>query len=304
MSLLTAGKILMAATLALSGPVSSSGPQIEDSSGDIDQRATELNKYERSQVSVDTLKRAENLKRKYEELFPLRDVESYKRLSKEEQAALFFSASKVAIYTMSENDARSALEFYRVLGAKDALTPNITERMYKILVNAHMFPEAQLISRQAGVFLPYSPLAMRITASGEHVAKPRLLKLQKNRAYYLQDVDLAGLKLVVVGSYACGASREAAGELMKDPYIRGLFESEALWVSPPGELYDWENIGRFNGVQPPHFQLGIAFGYQGWPFDVWNTPTFYVLKDGQISRTLRGWGEGQLQNLQAALRSN
>lgn len=302
-SFFAARKIFLAATLVISGPVSSSEVKRGDPAGDIDRGATELSRYERSQVSVDTSRRAENIKRKYEELFPVRSVEFYERLGKKEQATLFFSASKVAIYTMSESDARSALELYRVLGANHSLTPTVTERMYKILVNAHLFAEAQIVAGEAGAFLPYHPLDVRIDASAEGVKTPRILSLQKSKPHRLQGVDLAGLRLVVVGSYACSASRRAAEELMKDPYIGALFESEALWISPPGELYDWENIVKFNEGQPRHFRFGVAYGYQGWPFDVWNTPTFYVLKNGQVKQLLRGWGEGQLQNLQAALSS-
>lgn len=118
------------------------------------------------------------------------------------------------------------------------------------------------------------------------------------------DASLPETGLVIVFGEGCGFSQRALAALETQPELADLLRNRTLWMRPAtGNLHPeaWAAWNRNQSLAP----LVEAYAESEWPWiDYWGTPTFYVLRDGQLHAKITGWpGDEQLDELTRAVRS-
>ncbi|MFL9582084.1 hypothetical protein [Stenotrophomonas sp. AB1(2024)] len=70
-----------------------------------------------------------------------------------------------------------------------------------------------------------------------------------------------------------------------DPELRAL---PVLWVVPPERDLNFDLVGSWNSEHPT-VPVRLVDRTSQWNFEHWSTPSFYVLKDGEVIGHRTGW---------------
>ena len=104
---------------------------------------------------------------------------------------------------------------------------------------------------------------------------------------------MTALNIIVIAHPTCGFTRAVADAVRADPeLLRMLSSSRTLWLSPqdgtldPGIFTDWSE-------RHPALPIHIAARQSDFPdLGYWGTPTFYILRDGNVVARVVGWPRG------------
>ncbi|MCB1590344.1 MAG: hypothetical protein KDI56_15645 [Xanthomonadales bacterium] len=205
----------------------------------------------------------------------------------------FRSLQMVNFYAQSEaslNMLRGALSDLEALGVADEQHRAF---FYQALVGQRRFEEARAFKRQypmpevedipdiAKVDFDH-PVAYGIDESGS-----QLVPLS---------MDLSEIRLVAVVHPACAFSRRAMTAIASaQPEVAA---GRAVYLMPVDHRLYLSELTEWNTAHAS-MQIVLANSRDDWPFiDRWGTPTFYVLKDGQVQERLTGWpDDSQLDEL-------
>ena len=205
----------------------------------------------------------------------------------------FRSLELVNAYAQSEASLsmlRGALSELEALGVADEQHRTF---FFQALVGHRRFEEARAFKLQhptlevedipdiAEVDFDH-PVAYRIDESGS-----QLVPLS---------MDLSEIRLVAVVHPACAFSRRAMTAIASAQPV--VAAGRAVYLMPVDHRLYLSELTEWNTAHAS-MQIVLANSRDDWPFiDRWGTPTFFVLKDGQVQQRLTGWPEdSQLDEL-------
>jgi hypothetical protein len=101
-------------------------------------------------------------------------------------------------------------------------------------------------------------------------------------------VDLQQIELVIVGS--CHIAKQAARELTDSIEAQHLLSRrKILWIEPASRHLDTGSVQRWNETFP-NYPMSVATRNSEWiGMDMTASPAFYLLKNGRVVATHRGW---------------
>lgn len=102
--------------------------------------------------------------------------------------------------------------------------------------------------------------------------------------------DMASLDIVVIAHPACGFTRAVADAARADPQLLQMLSgARSLWLSPQDGTLDARIFTNWSRHYPD-LPIRLAAHQSAFPgFDYWGTPTFYVLRDGEVVARVVGW---------------
>jgi hypothetical protein len=223
--------------------------------------------------------------------------ESYEKsdnISTECRQLQFRSLSAVDWFVRSEASLtmlRSALSTIEALGV--ANEQNRVD-FFKALVGHRRFDEARAFKLKHPTLeverIPeiaetdiHMPAAFRIAdASGDRLV-PVSFELDK-------------IRLVAVVHPLCSFSKRALTAIASAQ--PGMASSRAVYLAPVDQMLFLSELIEWNGANDS-VEILLANSREDWPFiDRWATPSFYILRDGQVQATLSGWpDDSQLEKL-------
>ncbi len=153
-----------------------------------------------------------------------------------------------------------------------------------------------VISRDRSALKPSSPWA---PAFGGHPL-PQMPEAVQRFEYWMPSpdgaayssgvADMASLDIVVIAHPACGFTRAVADAARVDPQLLQMPSGvRSLWLSPQDGTLDTRIFTNWS-KRHPDLPIRIAARQSAFPaFDYWGTPTFYVLRDGEVAARVVGW---------------
>jgi hypothetical protein len=107
-----------------------------------------------------------------------------------------------------------------------------------------------------------------------------------------------GVLLIVVSHPLCGFSRRAMKDLASEDKFSSLLQERTLWLTPVGNRIHFNAIQRWN-TENPIAQIVLSHAISDWPMiETWDTPTFYLVQDGELLGSFSGWPkEGNRESL-------
>lgn len=113
-----------------------------------------------------------------------------------------------------------------------------------------------------------------------------------------------GGSIIVIFHPSCHFSVGAFEAIAADPVLAPVFIERARWVAPAYDKLRVNMIREWNESRPGQ-HVDIAYDRAGWGFITrWETPTFYFLSNGSVTRVIQGWPSNhQLETLRDATRS-
>lgn len=224
------------------------------------------------------------------------------RLDTGDLKLLFRATHMTALKSPSPTLTSQLGRIVSTLESRDALQAWQVAYWQQGLLAARQFSEARALRlAHPDVVMPDVPDFTDL-ASGN---APSVLSLSNDAQTVTRtDAALPGSGLVVVFSPGCGFSRRAFAALEKQTSLAELLQTRTVWLHPASGDLDipaWAAWNRNN----PHAPLVEAHAETEWSWiDSWATPTFYVLRNGQVHTKVVGWpGEEQLDVLTHALHS-
>lgn len=162
--------------------------------------------------------------------------------------------------------------------------------LQNLLVSGRRFEEArQLASSHRDAGLPPLPaFSDPLPPSNDRATIWRIDA--DGAAFTRAAVDLTATQIIVTAS--CHLSQDAAEDISVDPLLGPVFARHAQWLTlPPGReqiglARDWNR--RF-----PKAQVAMAYDLREWDMlPDWNTPVFYIVRDGKVIEQAVGWRRG------------
>lgn len=200
----------------------------------------------------------------------------------------FKAAEIAAFYSHDPGIALELRDIYVQLRAHRMADASHAESVLATLVQAREFEIAHAFNNQEKV-VPGESLVRLAYALAPEAARRTVLDV-KGAELTPRGVDVStGLRILAVAHPDCGYSRQAADAIDADDALRELFERHALWITPPTRDLTNEGANKWNDERPGQ-RLQVTYRTSDWPeISDWSTPMFYVLRDGQLVRTLAGW---------------
>ncbi|MGY6630735.1 MAG: hypothetical protein ACXIUL_06975 [Wenzhouxiangella sp.] len=224
-------------------------------------------------------------------------------LSNDELTLLFRSAALVSFELPQAGLAPHIAEVFAAIEARDALeTPHI-QVMYRTWVREGKLERAEAHRRQfPGYELTPLPLMQRPESSDTDYS---IWKIDPDdHALLPYELDYGtGLFILVGAAPNCAFVDRAASDLFANGQTAIFFGSRSAWLATnPESLLQVEAIGRWNEQFAP--KMLIVENPMGWPLLKYrSTPTFYILQDGELIETLRGWEEPTQQRIREIAQS-
>lgn len=159
---------------------------------------------------------------------------------------------------------------------------------YNLLLRGRRFGQAQtlLTHHDAGNTIPavnFIPLANHErNALTAWRSVPGTLEMREYA------VELAPLQVIVISG--CHFSRDAARDIATDLTLAPVFAEHSLWLGlPPGDQ-DIGALVAWNRLHPS-LPLRAISSRAPWHFlpEQWETPTFLVVRDGNVVDQVQGW---------------
>jgi hypothetical protein len=114
--------------------------------------------------------------------------------------------------------------------------------------------------------------------------------------------ELDKIRLVAVVHPLCSFSKRALTAIASAQ--PGMASSRAVYLAPVDQMLFLSELIEWNGANDS-VEILLANSREDWPFiDRWATPSFYILRDGQVTATLIGWpDDSQLEKLNRLIES-
>lgn len=98
-----------------------------------------------------------------------------------------------------------------------------------------------------------------------------------------------GTHVVAVISPGCPFSRQAITDIEQDPRLRELVGDHTLWLGNPRSILHFADYQQWHRDHPGKRMVIAAIRDEGWFLHDWAFPSFFVLRDGLVLGSLRGW---------------
>lgn len=192
---------------------------------------------------------------------------------------------------------RGALSALEVLGLAEA---QHRTNFFRALVGHRRFEEARAYKLQ------------HPTLEVEDIPDIADVALDNPTAYRIADaagdalvplsLDLNDIRLVAVVHPLCGFSNKALTAIAAAQ--PGIAPGHAVYLTPVAERLHLSNLIEWNAAHDS-VEMLLTDTREDWPFiDNWMTPSFYILKDGEVHSTLSGWpDDSQLEQLKGLIDS-
>ena len=235
---------------------------------------------------------------------PLRKDKNLNMVTADDLEILYHTAKSSTFYTHDRAHVREMASFLNELQGRGLASKTDYVQMYEAFVGARMLTEASALARQHPV--PEMEVLPELhEAAGVVPGRPTEWVVNPNeRELLLRNVDLSQPAQVVIVSHPlCHFSQAAMRDIQADPVLGEVFKAHAKWLAPQDNRIDFDVIQKWNRQHPTE-ELALAFRREDWPMiDSWATPTFYFLKNGELTAKVEGWPKaGRRSELLAALR--
>ncbi|MDR2871717.1 MAG: hypothetical protein LBV45_04220 [Xanthomonadaceae bacterium] len=215
---------------------------------------------------------------------------------------LYDIAEHALFVTLDPGYIENARRAFEELQRRNATNSVHLMRFYDMLAMARMFPEAQRFA-QAHPEIEYRPLPGVREENELPVGVPTVLKIDADAPGLVRVAVDDPMKIVAIVHPQCGFALQALGEIERDPLLASVF-ADALWITPPSDLRDFEQVRQWNHDHPAS-QMTMMYRPEEWPeIDQWGmTPAFYFFRDGKLVGVFSAWpDENGHDKLVAALR--
>lgn len=129
-------------------------------------------------------------------------------------------------------------------------------------------------------------------------ASPKLLSIKAHGELQMAAATLKSATIVVVGHPLCHFSQNAIRDIEADGALADALKRYWIWVAPQDGLLASDAFEQWNRSHPSA-PMSIVYRQSEWPMPgIWETPTFYFVKNGSIAAQIHGWPkEGHLREL-------
>jgi len=235
---------------------------------------------------------------------PVRKDKGLDRLDDDDLDTLYRAAQLAVFYTHDQGHVLDMVSFLNGLQERGLASKNHYVQMYEAFIGARMLTEAQALARQHPMpeleVLPELHEAAGVVPGHptEWVVNP------SERELLRRNVDLhQSAQVVIVSHPLCHFSKAAMRDIQADPVLSEVLRAHATWLAPQDNHINFDVVQKWNQGHPGQ-EIALAFRRDDWPMiDSWATPTFYFLKNGEVTAKVEGWPkEGHRSELLAALR--
>jgi hypothetical protein len=238
------------------------------------------------------------LERRFQQEVRQRRLADWTGLPDAGMVTLFDAAYTVAFYSGSPASADHLVALHQELRRRGDASVEQARKVVRSLMVARRFDRAGELADQYQLGLAVPTVARGETSPDA----PGVLRLSQSGTLVHESADLTGMRLLVVGSPACGFFRRAVAELPADPALAAWVESHALVLLPALEPPDPDRLAEWND-QYPEWQLQVPYAADQWPWiRRWSTPAFYLRVDGVLKDHFIGWPDpDRLSRLRAMI---
>lgn len=258
----------------------------------LEQRYTDFYRILRKQGELDTEAFATHLSERFDAIADAYTTESLRAMDQRHRAMLWNAASTAAMLLGQPQYVEAMEAVLAEIARHDAGKMSVGKllRLRDALLAAQRFDDAlNLSERYPDAGLP--PLPDIIDPFSGNDAPDRtiwVLSADDDRLTR-HAIVLEGTRLLVVSSYNCGFSRNAAEDIAADPVLGPVFSEHATWLMQPPGRETIEAAAEWNR-RFPQAPSRLIYRFDEWPMSPsWSTPTFHVIHDGRIVDTVTGW---------------
>lgn len=251
---------------------------------------------------IDTPVKMAALEQRIAPLLASVDQTGIERLSDDDVRGINEAAAIVSFYTNDARSTKAMRRAYDELARRKLATVKDRRDMLAYYVAARMMADAQAFVRlPENADLPSPPHEEAVRDGG---AEPSVWRVEDGGANVARDsVALAaGVHVVIVGSPWCGFSRKAVAAIEADPELAERVRTRATWIIPQGVMPGFGEIAAWNREHPAA-RMALVYERGAWTrIPTWQTPGFYLFRDGALVASLLGWPEdAQRERLRALL---
>jgi hypothetical protein len=253
---------------------------------------------------VETRAKVAALEQRFAPLLAYVDHAGIRRLSDDEVRDFDEAAAIVSFYANDVRSTKAMRRAYDELARRNLLTPKDRRDMLAYYLAARMLADARAFIHLPGnADLPPPP---HEKDERDDDAAPSIWRVEDDGASVVRRsvaVDTV-VQVVIVGSPWCGFSRKAVAAIEGDPALAERVRTQAIWIIPQGIVPDFSEIAAWNRDHPVA-RMVLVHARREWPqIPTWETPGFYVLRDGAVAASLLGWPDAaQAGRLRALLAS-
>lgn len=227
-----------------------------------------------------------------------RQLSDWARLPDPGLVALFEAAYIVVFYTGSPASIDRLLDIHRSLEARGVASAEQAVKVMRSLVVGRRFDQARALAKR----LRLEGNVPRVLSGEQLREAPGVFRIADARTLVRESMELSGVRLVIVGSPACGFFQRAIADLSNEPRLAAWIRYHAVLLLPHLEPPDLDRLARWN-ERHPDFALRIPHAADEWPWiRRWSTPGFYLVADGALRDHFIGWpGAGSLARLRSMI---
>jgi hypothetical protein len=204
----------------------------------------------------------------------------------------------------SDSDVASRKLLMAELDRRGALRPAERRDFFKALLSNNQWDEAVQYHDSAAAPQSVRDLPMPVRAampSRPAADEARYWSWSADAKTITEhSADLSkGFHLVITASTGCHYCPTAARDIAEDAPLHRAFTEHALWITRPEGLLDPADNLEWNAAHPG-LPMVLVTDVRGWPMpDVWSTPYFYFVVDGQVVKLMKGYVPGRLAEIRA-----
>jgi hypothetical protein len=228
---------------------------------------------------------------RFGQLFPeAMDRDALHRTDDTTLHALFDDAWLATYYHPDAAALEAMLGIVAELDARGSTTPRELARTRNALLAARRFEQAAAFG-DSHPRAALSPLPRFVDAGDIASGRPSAWREAGNGRFERVALDLGPTQVLVMAG--CHFSDDAARGIDADPVLGPLFRTHAHWLGQPPGVEDPADVEAWNTTHPQAPMLPL-YDRDEWPmFPRWVMPTFYVVRDGEVLGSVRGWAPAE-----------
>lgn len=212
-----------------------------------------------------------------------------KEVEKEDFESHLRALYLVALYSGDPQFGLAAWEIFQRAHAAFGISRELAEQTFTLMVRSKLFDNANAISERFG--LNQEKFTFENFAVDQSPKSPSLWAIDKSSRKFTKVIfELpAGLTVLVVGHPYCNYSNRALFDIEASETARAVLLPRMQWIIPPSGDFTPSMLAQWN-AEHPLAAFRVADNAQDWPhIRRWETPTFYIFKNGVLAKTKIGW---------------